>query len=106
MAANPAFAGRLTETFTIMKRKQDRDIIAKQRHCGFCIHGVKAIDYKDPEVYRRYLSSYGKIVPRRKSGVCSTHQRMLAQAIKRARVMALIPFLKANCVLMPIPVMW
>ena len=39
-----------------MRRTKNRDIIAKQRHCGFCIHGVKAIDYKDSEVYRRYLS--------------------------------------------------
>lgn len=63
-----------------------------QRHCVYCIHNVKAIDYKNTDTYRRFLSSYGKIVPRRKSGVCSSHQRMLAQAVKRARIMSLIPF--------------
>jgi small subunit ribosomal protein S18 len=58
-----------------------------------CINNVKAIDYKDTESYRRFLSSYGKIVPKRKSGACAKHQRMLSLAIKRARIMALIPFM-------------
>ena len=58
-----------------------------------CINNVKAIDYKDTDSYRRFLSSYGKIVPKRKSGACAKHQRMLSQAIKRARIMALIPFM-------------
>ena len=58
-----------------------------------CINNVKAIDYKDTDSYRLYLSSYGKIVPKRKSGACAKHQRMLSQAIKRARIMALIPFM-------------
>lgn len=64
----------------------------QQRHCGFCIHGVMAVDYKDSNALRRYTSSYGKIVPRRKSGVCSKHQRMISEAIKRARTMALLPY--------------
>ena len=75
-----------------MRRKKNNSIIPIQRHCSFCINNVKAVDYKDTESYRRYLSSYAKIVPKRKSGVCAKHQRMLAQAIKRARIMALIPF--------------
>ncbi|MFA6603871.1 MAG: 30S ribosomal protein S18 [Patescibacteria group bacterium] len=68
-------------------------LMNQQRHCVFCIHGVMAIDYKNINGMKRFLSSYGKIVPRRRSGVCAKHQRMLAQAIKRARQMALIPFL-------------
>jgi len=75
-----------------MRRKKKQDIIVRQKHCVYCIHNVKAIDYKNTDIYRRFLSSYGKIVPRRKSGVCSSHQRMLAQSVKRARIMALIPF--------------
>lgn len=51
-----------------------------------------AIDYKDVDTIRRFLSSYNKIVPKRRSGVCSFHQRKLATAIKRARIMALVPF--------------
>lgn len=58
-----------------------------------CINNVKAIDYKNTDSYRRFLSSYGKIVPKRKSGACAKHQRMLSTAIKRARIMALIPFM-------------
>jgi small subunit ribosomal protein S18 len=73
-------------------RKQQQPGLGQQRHCGYCINGVQAIDYKDAVALRRYTSSYSKIVPRRRSGVCALHQRMLAQAIKRARVMALLPF--------------
>lgn len=71
------------------KRNNER---RTQRHCWFCVNGVNAVDYKDTNRLRRYMSSYGKIVPRRRSGVCSSAQRMLAQAIKRARFMALLPY--------------
>jgi len=77
----------------MMKRNNKQPVPGQQRHCLFCINGTKAVDYKNIEGLRRYLSSYGKIVPRRRSGVCAKHQRMLSQAIKRARLMALIPFL-------------
>lgn len=73
-------------------KKNQNGMPVTQRHCGFCIHTVRAVDYKDANALRRYTSSYGKIVPRRKSGVCSKHQRMLSEAIKRARIMALLPF--------------
>ena len=65
----------------------------EQRHCPFCVTGAKALDYKDMTMLRRYTSSYGKIVPKRRSGLCSAHQRMLGMAIKNARVMALLPYL-------------
>ncbi len=74
------------------RRKKQDGLLATQRHCGFCIKGVRAVDYKDANALKRYTSSYGKIVPRRRSGVCAKHQRMLAEAIKRARTMALLPF--------------
>jgi small subunit ribosomal protein S18 len=74
------------------RKRQQQQALGTQRHCGFCIHQVKALDYKDPGKLRRYTSSYGKIVPRRRSGVCAKHQRMLAQAIKRARFMSLLPY--------------
>jgi small subunit ribosomal protein S18 len=60
--------------------------------CYFCSQNLKQIDYKNIEVLRRFVSSQYKILPRRKTGVCSRHQRKLAQAIKRARFMALLPF--------------
>lgn len=75
-----------------MRKNQKQTGFSTQKHCGFCIKSVKAVDYKDPNALKRYTSSYGKIVPRRKSGVCSKHQRMLAEAIKRARTMALLPY--------------
>lgn len=74
------------------KNKRDNGLPTEQRHCGFCIRSVKEVDYKDSNALRRYTSSYGKIVPRRKSGVCSKHQRMVSEAIKRARIMALLPY--------------
>jgi len=76
-----------------MRKSNDKNTPNQQRHCGFCVNGAKAIDYKDANFLRRYTSSYAKVVPRRRSGVCAWHQRKLAQAIKRARSMALLPFL-------------
>lgn len=73
--------------------KKNKNQVATQRHCRFCIDNAKSVDYKEIEQLRRYTSSYGKIVPRRRSGVCAKHQRMLAEAIKRARYLALLPFL-------------
>lgn len=60
--------------------------------CYFCSQNLKEIDYKNTELLKRFISSQCKILPRRKTGVCSRHQRKLAQAIKRARFMALLPF--------------
>ncbi|MCD6528157.1 30S ribosomal protein S18 [bacterium] len=60
--------------------------------CYFCLHKIKEIDYKDTELLRKFISSYAKIIPRKRTGVCAKHQRKLSQAIKRARIMALLPF--------------
>lgn len=68
--------------------------VNKQRHCWFCVNKVQEIDYKETGTLRRYVSSFGKIVPRKRNGVCSWHQRDLANAIKRARIMALLPFVQ------------
>lgn len=62
------------------------------RACPFCVQKAKTIDYKQADVLRRYLTDHGKIKPRRKVGTCARHQRMLAVAIKRARHVALLPF--------------
>jgi len=64
----------------------------KEKYCYFCVNGGKDIDYKNWQLLQRFTSSYGKIVPRRRSGVCSAHQRKLADAIKRCRFMAMLPF--------------
>lgn len=67
--------------------------VKKLKACSFCANNVKEIDFKDTELLKKFLSSYGKIVPKKRSGVCSKHQRKLANAIKRARTMGLLPFL-------------
>jgi small subunit ribosomal protein S18 len=68
-------------------------IMKSERQCYFCQTNVKEINYKDTNTLRRYLSSFGKIVPRKRSGVCAWHQRKLSLAIKRSRFMALLPYL-------------
>ena len=65
--------------------------MAKPKQCHFCLNNLETIDYKDVQTIRRFISSYAKIAPRKRSGVCARHQRPLAQAIKRARIMALLP---------------
>jgi small subunit ribosomal protein S18 len=64
----------------------------RRKVCSFCMDGVGTIDYKDFGRLRRYVSDRGKIEPRRQTGTCAKHQRMLARAIKRARHIALLPF--------------
>lgn len=63
------------------------------RRCHFCQVNAQEINYKDTNTLRRYLSSFGKIVSTKRSGVCVWHQRKLSNAIKRARFMALLPYL-------------
>ncbi len=65
-----------------------------QKHCYFCLNNIKEIDYKDVELLRRFISTYERILPARKRGTCSKHQRKLGQAAKRARIMSLLPFVK------------
>jgi len=64
----------------------------RRKVCNFCVDKMDHIDYKDVARLRKYLTERGKITPRRASGVCAKHQRQLAIAIKRARVMALLPY--------------
>lgn len=64
------------------------------RQCNFCSQNVKAVDFKDTAVLRRYVSSQAKIIDPRHTGVCAKHQRQLARAIKRARIMGLLPFVR------------
>ena len=65
---------------------------SKKKVCIFCQNKDEKIDYKDVNKIKKYITEKGKILPRRQTGVCSRHQRELSLAIKRARVMALLPF--------------
>jgi len=68
----------------------------RQKVCSFCTERIDHIDYKDTKRLQRYISERGKILPRRRSGTCAKHQRALAVAIKRARHMALLPFVRVH----------
>lgn len=72
--------------------KKYRKPMPRKKVCAFCVDKSSAIDYKDVAKLRRYITENGKILPRRQTGICAIHQRELAQAIKRARIMALLPF--------------
>jgi small subunit ribosomal protein S18 len=69
-----------------------RRFFARPRECQFCTEKNVTIDYKSVEFLRRYITDDSKIRPRRQTGTCAKHQREVAQAIKRARHLALIPF--------------
>lgn len=69
-----------------------RKFVPRVRVCAFCVDRGAHIDYKQSDMLRRYLNDHGKIRPRRQTGTCAKHQRALAHAIKRARHLALLPF--------------
>ena len=64
----------------------------RRKVCAFCVEKVEQIDYKDAAKLRRFTSERAKILPRRTTGTCAMHQRQLTEAIKRARQIALLPF--------------
>lgn len=66
--------------------------VIKEKQCHFCMNNAAEVNYRDAALLRHFISSYAKIMPRRRSGVCAWHQRKLATAIKRARIMGLLPF--------------
>jgi len=69
--------------------KQD---MQAEKSCYFCENNIQEIDYKDIRMISRYVNMYKKILPKRRTGTCSKHQRQLSTAVKRARIMALLPF--------------
>lgn len=70
----------------------DRRYYARPKICQFCADKHLAIDYKQADILRRFVTEEGKIRPRRQTGTCARHQRVLAEAIKRSRQIALLPF--------------
>lgn len=64
----------------------------RKKVCAFCVDKSSSIDYKDVAKLRRYMSERAKIVPRRVTGTCARHQRQLTVAVKRARQIALLPY--------------
>jgi len=78
------------------RRRNRVRYIPRRKHCSFCMDKVEVIDYKESVKLRRYISDRGKIEPRRRTGTCARHQRALAMAIKRARHLALLPYVPAH----------
>lgn len=75
------------------ERTQRRRYGRRRRVCFFCQEKIEEIDYKRVDVLSRFISDRGKILRRRKTGTCAKHQRSLAVAIKRARHLALLPYI-------------
>ncbi|MDR3293681.1 MAG: 30S ribosomal protein S18 [Clostridiales bacterium] len=73
-----------------VKRPMKR--IPKKKVCVFCVDKIDEVDYKDVAKLKRFVTEKGKMMPRRMTGTCAKHQRVLAEGIKRARIMALLPF--------------
>ncbi len=85
----------------MMAREKRRDRSSSRRYflprkkvCRFCEKDMRDIDYKTVDILKRYVADRGKIAPRRLTGTCSYHQRKLSLAIKRARLLALLPFIE------------
>lgn len=78
----------------IDKSPTRRYFTPRKRTCRFCERNVRDIDYKNVDILKRYVAERGKISPRRLTGTCTFHQRKLSTAIKRARLLALLPFIE------------
>ncbi len=65
----------------------------EKKSCYYCVNRATAVDYKDVQILRRFVSSYMKIAPPRRSGLCGLHQRKVARAIKQARIAGLMAFM-------------
>ena len=79
------------ETENKPERPFFRRTLRKKKQCFFCVDKITKIDYKEGMRLRKYISERAKILPRRATGMCAYHQRVLATSIKRARILALIP---------------
>ena len=78
----------------MMRSKRPTDI--KPKGCYLCENKKEVIEYKDEKQMRRYVDERGKLVDRRKTGLCARHQRIMSTAIKRARHIAILPFVAEN----------
>lgn len=84
-------------TFTKTKaaiKKRDTHLITRKRFCRFCVDKVKYIDYKDAKRLEAFVTERGKIASSRISGNCAKHQRRIAEAIKKARFISLVPYIR------------
>ncbi|MBO6052767.1 MAG: 30S ribosomal protein S18 [Clostridia bacterium] len=92
-AAAPAANTERTENAAPQRPAQRPNRTRRKKVCAFCTDGIDEIDYKDVNRLKKYVSERAKILPRRISGTCAKHQRQLTVAIKRARHVALLPYI-------------
>jgi small subunit ribosomal protein S18 len=88
-----------TKTFSKSKtrtlnKKKDMHLVPRKKFCRFCVDKVKSIDYKDAKRLESFITERGKILSSRISGNCAKHQRRIAEAIKKARFVSLIPYIR------------
>ena len=72
--------------------RRERNRRSRKKVCQFCADKTETIDYKDVEKLKKYVTERGKILPKRITGTCAIHQREVTRAIKRARIVALLPY--------------
>ncbi len=77
----------------MMDKRRNNGGMRRKKVCQFCADKAEVIDYKDVEKLRRYVTERGKILPRRITGTCAMHQRAVTTAVKRARIVALLPYI-------------
>ncbi len=75
-----------------MAKTKAKTKAGKPKQCYYCLNDIPEVNYKDIHLLRRFVSSYNKIAPRRRSGLCAWHQRKVARAIKQARIAGLMAF--------------
>ena len=90
-AGRPSYGGGQGDQSGPMRPRGPRRF-QRRKVCHFCVEKLDYVDYKDAKLLRRFVSERGKILPRRITGTCAAHQRMLTVAAKRARIIALVPF--------------
>ena len=78
--------------YKVMEKRRPQGGMRRKKVCQFCADKTETIDYKDVEKLRKYVTERGKILPKRITGTCAMHQRAVTTAIKRARIVALLPY--------------
>lgn len=89
---------RLKVSGRLLRKKARRSLFSTTKHCRFCASDTHEalLDYKNSGLLRSFITERGKIIPSRVSGTCTLHQRILSDEVKKARVMALLPFTAVN----------
>ena len=77
---------------TMVEKRRPSGGMRRKKVCQFCADKAESIDYKDVEKLRKFITERGKILPRRVTGTCAIHQRDVTTAVKRARIVALLPY--------------